>query len=192
MSGDWYQLEYNTYNSNTSFWSGLPPYIQAISVGFFVICGLVLLTLLVLQIVGMVKTFKKAKQPGWAAIVPFYNQFTLVKITGLELWWFALLIIVPRLVYYGDSYAGLDSDAVFYSAVGNLTMVGISLALEFFLNLKIAKSFGKTTSFAVGLTLLPPIFWMLLGFSQDIKYKGPDGPYKIKYPTAEASKKIKS
>ena len=57
------------------------------------------------------------------------------------------------------------------------------LALYFAVNYKIAKSFGKTTGFAVGLTLLPPIFWMMLGASNNIKYLGPDGPYKIKYPS---------
>lgn len=32
------------------------------------------LAVIVLTIAGMWKTFDKAGQPGWAAIVPFYNM----------------------------------------------------------------------------------------------------------------------
>ena len=36
--------------------------------------GLIYLGIIIFIIAGMWKTFAKAGQPGWAAIVPFYNM----------------------------------------------------------------------------------------------------------------------
>ncbi|MEZ4508200.1 MAG: DUF5684 domain-containing protein [Eubacteriales bacterium] len=35
----------------------------------------------VLAIVALWKIFEKAGEPGWAAIIPFYNAYVLFKIT---------------------------------------------------------------------------------------------------------------
>ena len=40
------------------------------------------LAIAILGIIAMWKIFVKAGEPGWAAIVPFYNIYTLFKITG--------------------------------------------------------------------------------------------------------------
>lgn len=186
MSGDWYSssvgYNYNYWTKISDDWHSMSSTEQGLLVGILAIVLLIALTFLVLQIVGMWKTFQKAKQPGWAAIVPFYNTFTTVKIAGLELWWFVLIALLPMLnnvTAYGHIVDDSETAVIVYS--GGSLWFGL-LVLYGFLNYKIAKSFGKSTAFAVGLTLLSPIFWMILGFSRDIKYKGPAGPYKIKYP----------
>ena len=38
-------------------------------------------------IAGMWKVFTKAGKPGWAAIVPFYNTYTMLEIAGRPGWW---------------------------------------------------------------------------------------------------------
>ena len=43
----------------------------------------VVFALLAAMLVGMWKMFVKAGQPGWAAIIPFYNDSVLVDICGL-------------------------------------------------------------------------------------------------------------
>ena len=43
--------------------------------------SLIGLALTVLAIIAMWKMFEKAGEPGWAAIVPFYNIYVLFKIT---------------------------------------------------------------------------------------------------------------
>ncbi len=137
--------------------SSLPPAVQAFLISAFVIICLIALAALIMQIVGMVKTFVKAKQPGWAAIIPYYNMYTIVKFTGLEYFWFLALILASM---------------TWHAWIPGLIIFAL-------LNYKIAKSFGKDTGFAVGLTLLPPIFWLILGVSKDIKYVGPAGPYTM-------------
>ena len=42
-----------------------------------IVCLLFYLALIVVIIVAMWKVFEKAGQPGWAAIVPFYNMYVL-------------------------------------------------------------------------------------------------------------------
>ena len=43
--------------------------------------SVVYLAIAVLGIVAMWKIFEKAGEPGWAAIIPFYNLYVLFKIT---------------------------------------------------------------------------------------------------------------
>lgn len=104
---------------------------------------LIQLAIIFLVIAGVWKTFVKAGQPGWAAIVPIYNVFVFLKIAGKPAWWI-LLLIIP-----------------FVNIV-----IGIIVAIEF------AKAFGKGTGFGIGLALLGAIFYPILGFGS-ATYQGP-------------------
>lgn len=59
-----------------------------------IILGILVLGLLIVLIAGMWKTFEKAGEDGWKAIVPILNTITLAKIVGKE-WWWGLLAIIP-------------------------------------------------------------------------------------------------
>lgn len=87
------------------------------------------------MIAGMWKMFSKAGEPGWASIIPFYNAYVLFKITWGSGIKF-LLLLIP---------------------IANIVVVIMT-------QIKLAKAFGKSTGFAVGLILLPPIFYVILGF----------------------------
>ena len=99
----------------------------------------------VLMIASMWKVFTKAGEPGWAAIVPLYNYMVMARIGGKPEW-YGLLILVP--------------------------CVGIIFA--FIILIEVAKAFGKTAGFGIGLALLGFIFFPILAFS-DAEYIGPDG-----------------
>ena len=45
------------------------------------------------SIAGLWGIFTKAGQPGWAAIVPFYNVYVATQVAGLEILWFVLALI---------------------------------------------------------------------------------------------------
>ena len=98
------------------------------------------LAIVVLMIAGMWKIFVKAGKPGWAAIIPIYNIIVLLEIAGKPAWWF-ILFIIPVVN--------------FIIAI----MVGLSLAAKF----------GKGAGYGLGLALLSPIFYPILGFS-DAQY----------------------
>jgi hypothetical protein len=105
--------------------------------------GLIYLAVIVLCIAGIWKIFTKAGKPGWAAIVPIYNIIVLLEIVGKPIWWIVLFLI---------------------PCVNLVAIILIALAL--------AKSFGKETGFAIGMIVLPFIFYPMLGFG-DASYKGP-------------------
>lgn len=100
------------------------------------------LVLNVLMIAGQWAVFDKAGQPGWAAIIPIYNLIVWAEVAKKEAWW-GLLLIVP---------------------IANLVFM-------FMLNIEVAKQFGKDVGYGVGLTLLPFVFWPMLGFGKS-RYVG--------------------
>jgi hypothetical protein len=103
---------------------------------------LFILALVVLGIAGNWRVFTKAGQPGWAAIVPIYNIYIFLKIAGRPGWWL-LWFFIPLVDF----------------------IVGIIVMID------VAKAFGKGSGFGVGLALLGPIFFPILGFG-DATYQG--------------------
>jgi hypothetical protein len=106
------------------------------------IVGVIYLVIVILAIAGMWKTFEKAGEPGWGAIVPFYNVYLMCKIAGRPGWWL-LLFLIP---------------------CANV-IVAIIIAID------IAKNFGKGVGFGLGLAFLSFIFYPILGFG-DARYLG--------------------
>jgi hypothetical protein len=96
-----------------------------------------------LQIIGSWLAFSKAGRPGWAAIVPFYNAYTYNKVGDKPGWWWVLWLIPI-----------------------------VNLVITLIVAIGIAKNFGKSTGFAVGLLwFLPWIGYPILGFGK-ATYKG--------------------
>ncbi len=95
----------------------------------------------VVELVAMWKVFVKAGQPGWAVIIPIYNAIVFLKIAGKPAWWF-LLLLIPV----------------------------VNLVIAIIATIALAEKFGQSTGFAIGLLLLPFIFYLILGFGK-AKYK---------------------
>lgn len=74
--------------------SGLGALIAGLGIFFYIIS----MALMVLSIVSMWKIFVKAGKPGWASLVPFYNQWILLEISGFSGWFILLPMLVPILV----------------------------------------------------------------------------------------------
>lgn len=110
------------------------------------ILTLLMLGLVVLVIASMWKLYEMAGKPGWASIVPIYNQLTLLEIVGKP-WWWLLLMLIP---YVGAIW-------------------GI-WALNLFI-----KSFGKTEGYTIGCIFLPFIFLPMLAFNKDTQFVGLNG-----------------
>lgn len=112
--------------------------------GALALIPMVISLLIVLVVIaGIWKTFEKAGKPGWAAIIPIYNIIVLLEIAGKPIWWI-ILFLIP--------------------------CVNIIVSLLVFI--AVAKAFGKSEVFGIGLWLLGFIFFPILGFG-DAKYVGP-------------------
>ena len=96
------------------------------------------MTLSILMIISLWKIFKKAGKPGWASIVPIYNIYIMCEIAEKE-WWYILLLCVP----FGYIYV----------------MIVLCNGM--------AKKFGKSGGFVVGMILLPVVFFPMLAFGKD-------------------------
>lgn len=106
----------------------------------------VLLVVYILVVIAMWKVFTKAGKPGWASLIPVYNMVVMYQIVGLNPW-LLLLYLIPFVNWIA------------------------ALVLSIMLNVKLAKVYGKSTGFAIGLIFLNPIFLLILGFG-DAKYIG--------------------
>ena len=102
--------------------------------------------LVVAALAGAWQVFVKAGREGWEAIVPLYNIYALTLITG-QPWWLPVLCLIPLV---------------------NLFAIG-------FLCWKLAERFGQGWPFAIGLVLLPFVFYPVLGFGE-AKYTPPPLP----------------
>ena len=110
---------------------------------FGVVVLLIQLAIVVVVVASLWKIFVKAGHPGWAAIIPIYNIFIMLKIAGRP-WWWLLLMFIP--------------------------IVGLVIAIM--VSVDLAKSFGKGVLFGIGLALLSFIFYPILAFG-DAEYQGP-------------------
>lgn len=104
----------------------------------------------VLLIVSCWLIFRKAGQPGWAAIIPFYNVFVFVRVAQKG-WGWALALILSPIV--------LVIPILGWIAVPIFWLVALII-----LDHGISTSFGKGGGFTVGLVLLSFIFFPILAF----------------------------
>lgn len=105
---------------------------------------IVSIALCVLILVAEWKAFAKAGRPGWACIVPFYNMYVMFQIAfGEDKGIRFLMLLIP-----------------FYN---------IYLLFKFCIAL--AKSYGKSAGFGVGMVFLGFVFWPILGLG-DAEYEG--------------------
>ena len=109
------------------------------------ICILVI-ALVVLMFVGLWKMFKKANYEGYEALIGGHSTVVMLEMGGLSKAWFFLNLI-----------------AIF----------GIGpIILSFYMNIKLAQSFGKGVGYGILMTFFPYIMYPILGLG-DAKYIGP-------------------
>lgn len=108
--------------------------------GFAFMLGIII-SLSVLTTVSYYIIYKKACGKGWKYLIPFYNIYTLLKITELPLW-YIILYLIP----FANVYVLIKA------------------------NIKLARGFGKGTGFGVLLSIIPMVTAPLIAFA-DNNYK---------------------
>jgi hypothetical protein len=143
------------------------------------------------SVAGMWKIFEKAHTEGWKTIIPYCNTYYLVKLVKRPLWFF-WVIITSSLLGVGVaifSFFNLNTfldvmnaipfvdyitrDVSYYASVYVIILLFMmsvlvvmlpAIILSFILRFDLAKVFGKSWVFAIGLIILPSIFNVILGF----------------------------
>lgn len=105
----------------------------------------------------MWKVFIKAGKPGWAAIIPFYNLFVLLKIAGKPGWWLVLYFIPI-----------------------------VNFIIHLVVSIAVAKVFNKGAVFGIFLLwLLSGVGYLILGFGK-ATYLAPPAAAKPSMPSQPA------
>lgn len=104
---------------------------------------LIIFAFVVFMIICYWKIFSKAGQPGWASLIPIYNQYVMFDIA----WGNGLLFLL-----------------LFIPLAQFIVMI--------ILYVKLSQAFGYGAGFAVGLIFLPIIFFPILAFGNS-RYIGP-------------------
>ena len=139
--------------------------MEAMPEEFFTMIEIVVLITLVITlaiaivtIIGTWKVLEKGNKPGWGALIPIYNTYLLCDMVGVNPWWIVITICSPILNVI--------------PVIGSLANVTVTIYFAVLLNVALARAFKKEDGFAVGLVLLPTIFYLILGFGKDNKYYG--------------------
>lgn len=103
---------------------------------YLIILAIIIVIILTITLISVSKVFKKANRSGISAIIPFYNIWILLEIVNLPKIYFILMLI---------------------PIVNIFAYIKISFIL--------AKLFRKSKMFALGLIVLPFIFYPVLAFS---------------------------
>lgn len=153
-----YNYNYGDFNIDggsipDGFWHVL------LAVGGIIIVITLIISLLIL--IAQWKMFKKGNQPGWAVLIPFYNQYIQCKMVGVNPWWILIVVI-------GSFISAIP-------VVGSIISLAASIYFMILLNVSTARAFGKDDSFAIGLILLPIVFYPILGFGK-AEYVGDGNP----------------
>lgn len=134
------QISGNSFINGVSYWGSL-------------VCA-------VLVIIATWKIFTKAGEKGWKCLIPVYNLYILYKLTWRPLMFIPVILLLG---FFGGSMN--YPDAIWLVLAGCLA--GIVGGVLYIIGLnQLSKSFGKGKLFTVGLWLLAPIFYMILGFGK--------------------------
>ena len=105
-------------------------------------------------LLGWLWVFPKAGRPRWAALVPFYNVYVLVVgVARLSALWY-VLVWVPV----------------------------VQIIAAILVNLEVARRFGRSEAFGLGLALLGFVFYPILGFSSSQYQEGTAEPVASALP----------
>ena len=88
------------------------------------------------------RIFSKAGRPGWAMLIPLYNLYVYTQIVKRP-WWWMLLYLTVLIPFAGPL---------------------VALLISLLDSVRLAKTFGKSVGFGVGLALLGIIFKPILAF----------------------------
>lgn len=124
-------------------------YGSSVGAGLEVILGILIFVYVITLAVGIFtiicnwKVYKKAGKNGWEAIIPIYNTVVLIEIASLPLWYIVL----------------------FFVPFANIYVV-------FKIYIELAKKFGQSAGFGIGLVFFNPIFMAILAFGKKYVYQG--------------------
>lgn len=140
----------------------------------FIIFAIIGLIILIIELIATYKIYKKAGYKGWEALIPFYNNWILIKIAELNEWYY-LGLLLPIICSI------LNAEKL------EIISYLIYLTTTIFIYYNLSKKFNKDLFFTILIVLFPYIMIPILGFSKDCIYNSnikvsKHGPFKDNTP----------
>lgn len=107
------------------------------------------------RIIGYYRIFKKFGEPGWKSLIPFYNIYVEYKKV-----WCSSAAVAASILSIPTLFLPTHSKLFWVAGIA-------FVAVSFVGNIKLSKCFGHGIPFALGLTFVPAVFLMILGFNSD-------------------------
>lgn len=136
--------------------------VGILSSAYFIFCLLLTILAYVLYGLGAYRMFQKAGKPGYLAWIPIVNEYIAYTIA-----WNTSSFAVTFVSEIISSFSK-NGHKTFMARLASIVV----FVWKFLFTQKLAKAFGKSELFGLGLFLFEPIFIMILGFS-DAFYYGP-------------------
>lgn len=144
------------------------------SMGF--VADLIQLAIAVLTIISMWKVYVKAGEGGWKILIPIYGNYIKYKIAGCKgRYWVALALGLASIglgafgaVELMSTYQPTDAAAFTLIATGVASLIATFISIS--VNFKMAKAFGRSWFFGLGLLVLPFLFYCIIAFNGNIVY----------------------
>lgn len=149
---------YSTYGYDASSVASETSAIMGVALAIVGIIMIIALIVGILTIIGQWKMFKKGGEEGWKSLIPFYSQYTLCKLVGVNPWWILIVFL-----------AGMVGGMIpILSFVGSI----LSIYFAVILAISTARSYGKSDGFGVATIFFTPICYLILG-GANTQYVGP-------------------
>lgn len=149
------------------------PKLKGDSFSVFIVFLSVVIFFYAVNAIAEWKFFNKIGENGWKAFIPFYNLYLVLKRCSKQKFLLPIIIALVAYCVLGVINYSLDENGgwfLFYSVITCFVLIFL-VYLKFDLCYGVSLSFGYGKKFAVGLTIIPIAFILVLGFGK-AEYKG--------------------
>lgn len=132
----------------------------------FLVC---LFAFYILTVIAWWKIFTKAGEKGWKALIPIYNLVVAFRLAGVSPWWVLAMFVLAFIPAATGNYDNNGNFIFTANIFGNIMLVVatfISVFIDVYFAIRLAKAFKKGIGFTIGLIFLPNIFYLILGFGK--------------------------
>ena len=173
---------------DASYWEVIFPIISSMY-------GIIAFCIILLPIIGSALIFKKANISWWTAIIPFYNEYKMLELVGKKKWFIGYIFSIVG-SYVGIMLGTISAFLAFFALFADKAdmfvptmflgfMIGGMCSILLFVEncvkcVALTKKMHMPGGMAVGLILLPQIFYLIAGINRNYQFKV-EQPYNQMY-----------
>lgn len=124
---------------------------------------------IILELVGKWQVFRKMGIAPWKCLIPYYSTYVAYRAVWSVLFFWAWLVLELASSFLPSPFALELRFLVRLIAFVVLVLLTVCNVLFCY---QLSRAFGEGIAFTVGLFLIPWIFYLILGFSSRMQFRG--------------------